>query len=90
MSSQRWARSWEKGSSHGALSTDWDGEKTLCVPGAGQRSASGMLEGQEFFPVEPRPGVWLQPDRRLWPLWQLGDARWGFWAGSGQGAVSRL
>lgn len=54
VSSQRQGRSWAKGSSHGAVSTDWNGEKTLHVPGAQQHSPARWkgrrvsLESQEF------------------------------------------
>lgn len=88
VSSQRWERSWAKGSSHGAVSTDWNGEKTLQVPGARQCSSSTVAShaGRAGVSLLSQvPGVLLQPDRRLWPLWQLGDAHCGFWAGSGWG-----
>lgn len=43
----------------------------------------GVLAGQEC--LSHVPGALLQPDRRLWPLWQPGDAHCGFGLGQGGG-----
>lgn len=75
-----------KGSSHGAASTAWDGEKPSTCLGLGS-TVPACWKGA-VFAWSPRSFAAARPSLR--PLWQPGGAHWGFGAGSGQGAVSRL